>query len=146
MPHGRKQIRDAAKAQLTGLTTTGARVFAGRVESLTVVECPGLNVRVSSETPRDDMLTMLEDDAPREVQIIVEGYVNAGGEDALDQIALEIEAALEADPTIDGLVDQLTYEGTLLRRVPEGEYDHAVVTLTYSAIYIVSRTVPGAFT
>jgi len=103
-------------------------------------------VRVSSETGRDDLLTMLEDDAPREVQILVEGYVNAGGEDALDQIALEVETALEADPTIGGLVDQLTYQGALLRRVPEGEYDHAVVTLTYSAVYIVSRTDPGAFT
>lgn len=146
MPHGRKQIRDAAKTQLTALATTGARVFAGRVEPLSAAECPGLNVRVSSETTREDLITLYEDDAPREVQILVEGYVNAGGEDALDQIALEVEAALEADPTIGGLVDQLSYQGALLRRVPEGEYDHAVVTLTYSAIYIVSRTNPGAFT
>lgn len=143
MPHGRKQIRDALQAQLTGLATTAGRVFAGRVEPLGINECPGLNVRVSTETPRDDLLTMLEADAPRTVQILVEGYVGAGGESALDQIALEVEIALEAEPTIGGLVDQLIYEGTLLRRVPEGEYDHAVVTLTYSATYIVSRIDPG---
>jgi hypothetical protein len=146
MPHGRQQIRAALVAQLTGLAATGARVFAGRVEPLAVSECPGLNVRVSSETTREDLLTLLDNDAPREVQILVEGYISAGGEDALDQIALEVETALEADPTIDGLVDQLAYEGALLRRVPEGEFDHAVVTLTYSATYIVSRTDPGAFT
>lgn len=146
MPHGREQLRHAAKALLTGLPTTGARVFAGRVEPLGTDECPGLNVRVSQETPRDDLMTLLDEDAPREVQILVEGYINAGGEDALDQIAIEVEQALEGDPTIGGLVEQLAYQGTTLRRVPEGEYDHAVVALLYSATYIVSRTDPGAFT
>lgn len=145
MPHARKQIRDAVKTLLTGLPTTGVRAFAGRVEALTVAECPGLNVRVSSETARDD-LPLMEDESLRDVQILIEGYVNAGGEDTLDQIALEVEQALEANPTIGGLVDQLTYQSTTLRRVPEGEYDHAVVTLVYSAVYIVSRTNPGAFT
>lgn len=145
MPHARKQLRDALKTRLTGLATTGARAFAGRVEPLTTAECPGLNVRVSAETARDD-LTLLEDDSLRDVQIVVEGYVNAGGEDTLDQIALEVEQALEAEPTLGGLIDELTYQSTTLRRVPEGEYDHAVVTLAYSAVYIVSRTDPGAFT
>ena len=145
MPHGRAQIRDQVRLQLTGLATTGARVFAGRVEPLAVSECPGLNVRVSEETAREDLMTLFESGGPREVQIVVEGYAAAGGEDALDQIALEVETALEADPTIGGLVDQLTYQGALLRRVPEGEYDHAAVTLTYAAVYVVSRTNPGAF-
>lgn len=146
MPHGRKQIRDAVKVLLTGLATTGARIYAGRVEPLTAAECPGLNVRVSEETPIDDMRTLLEEEAFRAVGIAVEGYILAGGEEALDQIALEVEQALEADPTIGGLVDDFSYQGTQLRRVPESEYDHAVVILTYSATYIVSRTNPGAFT
>jgi len=38
MPHARKQIRDAAKTQLTGLATTAARVYAGRVEPLGTAE------------------------------------------------------------------------------------------------------------
>ena len=54
--HIRKQIRDAVKTALTGLTTTGANVFSGRVSPLKESEVPGLLIFLNGDDATEDML------------------------------------------------------------------------------------------
>ncbi len=94
--HLRKQIRDAAKAALTGLTTTGANVFSGRISPLKDSEKPGLVIFLNSDSGLPDATggdwgTVLYTGSLRIEGICSEGD---GTIDILDTIALEVETAL----------------------------------------------------
>jgi hypothetical protein len=96
--HIRKQIRDAAKAALTGLTTTGTNVFSGRVSLLKPTEMPGLLVFLNGDDGQEDAYV----DGPTEMfagTLRIEAIAAANDDtiDVLDQIAVEVEAALFAD-------------------------------------------------
>ncbi|MEY2654030.1 MAG: hypothetical protein RLZZ524_1058, partial [Pseudomonadota bacterium] len=47
--HLRQQIREAVAGAVTGLTTTGARVYQGRVYPLEDAQLPGLTVSSLAE-------------------------------------------------------------------------------------------------
>lgn len=143
MPHGRKQIRDALITQLTGLATTGARVYADRVEGLPQAELPALIVRTVGEerdTARD---TFHGTEIPRRLSIGIAARILTGGDDALDQIALEVETALESNPTLSGKLLTLRYLGAQLQRSSDGDRDHALLILNYEAQYSTLRLDPG---
>ena len=50
MPHVRQSIRDNIKTTLTGLTTTGSRVYVSRVYPLTNDNFPGLAIYTADES------------------------------------------------------------------------------------------------
>lgn len=93
--HIRKQVRDAAVADLTGLATTGANVFTARVASLTSAEMPGLVVMLRAETSQHDTMSPGPTIA-RDGRLVVEGRAQGGDglEDTLDQIAVEVETQI----------------------------------------------------
>ena len=109
--HKRQSIQAAVVAAVTGLTTTGARVYAGRVYPSGTANLPGLNVT----TPRDDV----SGDFPanrraqmRKLTITIEARVKpADGTDTpqeqMNKIEDEVQKALMADPTMGGLVQWL---------------------------------------
>lgn len=93
--HLRTQIRDAVAAALTGLPTTGARVYPSRVYPVQTADLPCLLVYAR----RDDV--QLETiHAPKYLQRTVELEVVALAkaasdlDDVLDQMCKEVEAAL----------------------------------------------------
>ena len=93
--HVRKQIRKAAIAALTDLATTGSRIYPGRVYPLAKAQLPGLLVFTPAEqSGREDSAT----DSMRDVNLTVTGLVRISEniEDELDDIALEVEQALDA--------------------------------------------------
>ena len=103
--HMRTRIRDAAKQALTGLPTTGANVFSGRVSPLKSSEKPGLLVfcfvedaghGASNGGPTSERRPILK----------VEGVASGNDElmDTLDQMALEVEQALFADEDLRALL------------------------------------------
>ena len=49
MSHVRKQIRDAVVTALTGLSTTGSRVYKSRIYPLETGKLPGLAIYTKSE-------------------------------------------------------------------------------------------------
>jgi len=103
MPHVRQLIRDDIITTVTGLTTTGSRVYPSRVYPMDANKLPGLCVYSKDET--SEPATMgFDRTMARTVSIIIESYVKAlsGYDDNLDTIALEIETALYADRTRDG--------------------------------------------
>lgn len=104
MAHVRRQIRERVGTTLTGLATTAARVYQTRTVSLPDSLLPALCIYTLSEasasehgdTPRSQM---------RELRLAIEGYARATADldDTLDQIAVEVEEAMAADRTLNGL-------------------------------------------
>ena len=95
MSHVRQQLRDAVASVLTGLTTTGTRVFTNRVYPADVSDCPCLIVRsdgddVEAQTIHQPYLQV------RQTRIQVEAYAEGvdGFDDEIDTICQEVETAI----------------------------------------------------
>lgn len=100
--HVRQQIRKAAIAALQGLATTGDRVFESRVYPLSKAKLPGLCIYTPTESSgREESPT----ESMRDVNLMVHGLVAITErlEDELDDIALEVEKALDELGEINGL-------------------------------------------
>src|SRR5574343_361509 len=108
--HVHKQIRDAVKTALTGLATTGSRVWANRLQVMQDADLPGLRIYADDETSAD-----LSMHAPgiseRQLTLVVEAVVKAvsGLDDTLDQIAKEVETALAGTITVSGKPLDIAY-------------------------------------
>ncbi len=106
MPTARQNLRAAALAALTGLSTTGARVFAPRWERpLQDSELPALLVWVDDDSSRigaPNWRSVLE----REASLIVMAVVKQAGDyDAtIEQIWAEVEPALFATYDLGGVI------------------------------------------
>ncbi len=104
MEHARKQIRDAVVSTLTGLATTGANVSVDPVYDIAEASLPALVI-----TTGDESVDITAQFAPRIYQralnLSIEGIASAtsGLADTLDQIAMEVEAAINADATLGGV-------------------------------------------
>lgn len=100
--HVRKQIRKAAIAGLQGLATTGSRVYESRVYPLAAAKLPGLCIFTPTEASgREDSPS----ESMRDVTLMIHGLVAISDklEDELDDIALEVETALDDLAEMDGL-------------------------------------------
>ena len=117
MPHQRTRIRNATVSRLLGATAAGARVYPSRVVPFRKGDLPVLCVYTLDEVADDD------GSAPRELtralDLIIEGWVMPGlnVDVALDDLALEVETAMHADPylgaphvvsAVDDTLDTLT--------------------------------------
>lgn len=100
MAHVRKAIRDNVVTTLTGLTTTGARVFPTRFYPLADAKIPSLCVYTNSESTEYSTIKKPRTKI-RTLEVMVEAYVKATEDldDTLDSIAVEIEEALANDVT-----------------------------------------------
>jgi len=103
MSHARTQIRAALVTRLTGLATTGSRVFGHRYHDFADSELPGLRVFAEDETVLDPFAMHR---SARQVTLAVECCAKqlATVEDVLDQIALEVETAVASEQTLGNLV------------------------------------------
>jgi len=103
--HARQQVREAAVADLTGLPTTGAKVFTGRVSPLLESEMPGMYVMLRDE--RADLEGQALGMLARTGNLIIEAWAQGGDglEDTLDRIGMEVETAIYgATPQLSGLL------------------------------------------
>jgi len=97
--HVRRQIREAIATAVTGLTTTGARVYQSRVYPLADANLPCLLVFSTDETSTAETIH-----APvtlaRDLRVQVTAYAKAVADldDTLDLICKEVETALMAPP------------------------------------------------
>jgi hypothetical protein len=110
MSHKRQSIRDAIVALLTGLATTGTRIYSGRVYPSGSTNVPGLNVTTPEERKSGTFPSNRKAQI-RELTVMIEARVKpADGadspQDQLDDIEAEVQAALMADVTLGGLVLQ----------------------------------------
>lgn len=139
MSHARKTIRDAVVSAVTGLTTTGTRVYPSRVFPLSDENLPGLLVYTSLEEINEEEGKQAQLQF-RNLDIVVEGYdkLTAGLDDKLDTIAGEVENALfgAGFATFDLLTTETDFEDGIEK--PVGK-----ITLTFRAQYITAEGAPG---
>ena len=136
MAHVRKNIRDKVTTTLTGLTTTGSRVFQTRLFPLATAKLPGLCIYTRSETteyatvgrPRTQI---------RELEVLVEAYVKgtASLDNMLDTIAVEIEEALYTDVTRGGYAKDTQITSFEVDYDGEGDQSVGVARFTISVTY-----------
>ena len=143
MSHVRTQIRQAVVALLNGNTEAGTRVFSSRVHPLDDAKLPALLVYTPQENMGERSMQRPRTQQ-RQLQLAVEGYVKARGDiDAeADSLALEVEQLIGADPTLSGLVKDITLDSTSTQLSGEGERPVAVITITFAALYCVKENAP----
>lgn len=144
MTHARQQLRDLAVTTLTGLTTTGANVFNGRVHPLQESELPAL-VFVYSDADPETVAQVTGSLWEREFPLAVIGVARevTGAElhDKLDLIAEEVEVAMGA-----GLAGALSVGiPTTSFDIEDDELDHAIgsVIMVFDVLYQTIAGVPG---
>lgn len=150
MAHPRKLIRHAAVALLIGANTAaGARVQATRVEPHKKSQLPAISVYTLHD-PVDQAESAQT--APRELkhdlQLEIAAWVAHSDDnpvdDRMDDIAEQIEAAMETDRYINGTAgESILIETTMQVVEDDGRSDPLVgiVTLTYAITY---RACPAA--
>lgn len=143
MSHARTQIRQAVVALLNGNTEAGNRVFSSRVHPLDDAKLPALLVYTPQENIGERSMQRPRTQQ-RPLQLAVEGYLKARGDiDAeADALALEVEQLIAADPTLAGLVKDISLESTATQLSGEGEKPVAVITLTFAVLYCVKENAP----
>lgn len=144
MTHPRKIIRDAAVTLLTGATSAGTRVTPTRVEPHKKTDLPAISVYTLSEATVDDNDGAAPRELTRVVNLEITGWVahvaTLPADDAMDALAAQIEAAMDADPYLGGAAGDSILQGTELTIIDDGDPLVGVVTLTYAVTF---RTTPG---
>ena len=136
MAHVRQSIRDNVVTTVTGLSTTGSRVFRTRVYPLETGNLPGLCVWTSTEDSTVSTLT-----APkyldREVEVIVEAYVRgtANYDNTLDTICSEVEAAMAGDLDRGDNAKDTFLTRTELEFSDEGDQPIGMARMTFTVEY-----------
>lgn len=133
MPHARQTIREAAATLLTGLSSTGSRVFQSRMVPQTTLPCLLVTTNDEEITP-GTIANLIE----RNLDLVVVGISKASAaDDALDTIAAEVETAMAG----------FAYRNELQRI--EVDFDEALekpagrIALTYRINYITAAGSPG---
>lgn len=142
--HIRRQIREAVAGAVTGLTTTGTRVFQQRVYPLETTDLPGLLV----STPREQSVgTSLG--APRVMERRVRLHVTALAratadvEDVLDQICKEVEVALAMPcAALAGIAKIISLTDTDITVTGDGDRPVGQAALTYEVLYMTAENAP----
>lgn len=138
--HARQAIRQAAAAAVTGLASTGARVFQSRMRAQEALPC----LLVTADDERIDRADMdaLEE---RELEVVILGVAKAAADvdDALDTIAEEIETAIGANNTLGGRVKRMHLAALRPEFDDELEQPVGLIRLTYRCTYFTNAGVPG---
>ena len=143
MPHVRQSIRDNIKTTLTGLTTTGSRVYVSRVYPLTDDNLPGLAIYTADES--DEYAVM---GPPRMIfrtlNVNVEAYVrgNSAYDNQIDTICSEIEVALATDTTRGGYAKDTKVLSMDAEFSGDGDQPVARATLRVQVMYATKENNP----
>lgn len=143
MAHARKTIRDRIITDLTGLATTGSRIYRSRVYPLAEEKLPGLCVYTMSE--QIDYATIGTSRLQQRVlSVVIEIYVKGTSnyDDDLDQISLEIEDALFADLTLNGNAKDLQINRFEAYFAGEGDQPLAFARMSVDVVYHTSENDP----
>ena len=141
--HIRQQIRERVGTVLNGLTTTGSNVFETRVYPLENTNLPALVIYTKDETS-EPLVISTDRVMSRELELIVEIYVKqtSNFDDEVDKICKEVEIAISADTTINGLAKDCFLQSTSIEYNTEGEKPLTFASLTFLTNYYVNETRP----
>jgi hypothetical protein len=145
MAHIRKLLRDSLTTALTGLASTGNRVYQTRVYPLAANKLPGILI-YSKEESTEYSTMGLPRIQERTVSFNVEVYVKgvSGYDNSIDQICLEIEEALYANITLGGNAANLTIRDFSADFSGNGDQPVGLATITVDVLYRVNENAPDA--
>lgn len=142
--HRRSEIREAVVALLRGATLARERVYANREKPIDATTPLPLLLIYTPDEKRDEvqnqaggpklitrMLTL-------EVQILTQAH--GPFQDLIDDVALQVENVIGADPRLGGLADDVTYLDTSLH--PVEEFGRALIgaTIHYEVEYTTDES------
>src|SRR5262245_29763898 len=136
MPHQREIVRKAVRDALIDRTDAKRRVTTTRVIPYRKTDCPAITVYTLTES-----VSEAENTAPRELtrelDVEIVGWVSEGPQmdDALDDLALQIETAIHADPTLGGAAGDMVMQSTEASVSKDGDCLLGLITLKYTATY-----------
>jgi hypothetical protein len=140
MAHPRKLIRHAVVALLSGATAAGVRVQGTRVDPHKKTQLPALSVYTLNDLADEDIST--EAEQAHALQLEIAGWVAHAdavpADDAMDDLAEQIEAAMNGDRYLSGLAGESRLVGTAMEiREEDGRSSPLVgiVVLTYEVTY-----------
>lgn len=141
--HVRTQIREQIGSTLNNLTTTGNRVYQSRVYPLETGGTPALLIYTKSEDSNPEVIgtnRLLT----RDLIVAVEIYVKATSnfDDTIDTSAKEVEIAIAADTTLNGLAKDCYLQSTEIEFNAEGEAPLATATLNFLTNYYIQEQAP----
>lgn len=149
--HLHKQIRDKIKTALTGLTTTGDRVYANRLMPMAGANLPGLRIFMDNEDAQS--LTIHE---PQFLERTLNLMVDCCGkpatsvgstplDDLLDTISKEVETALAAGIVFGATTLPIFYTGMQFQD-EQSDVPVGVKILHFSITFTAKNTTPDALT
>ena len=137
--HVRQQLREAVTAAVTGLSTTGSRVYQSRVYPLDTSSLPCL--LVTSDGDKSEAITVHSPyQQERATTIRIEGVAKAVSniDDTLDTISKEVETAIAGSST--AIVKGLIYQGAQIDYDGSGEQPIGKVTMIFAKdLYTLSN-------
>ena len=144
--HLHKQIRGAVVTKLTGLTTSGSRVYANRLAPLPDTTLPSLTITLDDETAEG--LTVHQPQAQeRTLTLAVSAMAkaSAGLDDTLDLMSKEVEIALSGGITIGGVHLDVLYTGM---QFDDEQLDKpvGVKRMTFSIVFTAMNNAPDVLT
>lgn len=144
--HLRDQILANLKTTLTGLTTTGGRVYADRTDALAADEVPGLTIVQGDESC--EYLTM---HAPRSVRasfdVDVTAYdartaAQADARKRANTIAKEVQTAIAANLSLTAVCKFVNLVQTSFDLDSEGDSPSAMARMRYQVTYCFYENAP----
>lgn len=144
--HLHRQLREALKTKLTGLTTSGARVYANRLKAMEGGNLPGL--RISMESEEAEPLTVHAPHVQERKPVVVVECC-AKGDDTLDNtldlMSKEVEVALAAGITVGSATLYPVYRGMEMDLEQVGHVV-GVKRLRFSLDYTAMSNAPDVLT
>lgn len=141
MAHPRKLIRQAVVALLASANTAaGARVQGTRVEPHKKSQLPALSAYTLNDPVNEDASTETEEAHDLELEIV--GWVAhteaLTADDAMDDLAEQVENAMKGDPYLGGKASEVVFKGTVMEVVEDDGRSNpqvGIVVLTYAVKY-----------
>lgn len=142
--HLRTQIRAAVAGALTGLATTGSRVFQSHVYKLESAGLPGLLIATESEES-----SVIEMTAPMAVerrlmlQVVALAKGTSDVDDTIDQICKEVEVALAMPcAALAGLSNSIELRSTEIDFDGDSEQPVGRATMRFEVVYFTEQNAP----
>lgn len=137
MAHPRKDIRQAVRQLLAEAGVAAGKVTATRLFPYRKGDLPAVSVYTLEEATDEDSVDTSPRELLRQLDLEIAGFVQAGDavDDAMDDLAEAIEAAMAADETLGGKAADSWLRGTTMALTGEGDAMTGMITLSYQVTY-----------
>ena len=143
--HVSQQVIDAFATTVTGLATTGARVFKGRIHNLAATDLPALRIYDDSEEVVNEVITSLPYMQHRIISLTVEALVkeNTALDTTLNTIRKEIEVAVSNNSTLSGVCKLHCFlKSADKQRDDSGDVPVGKLIMSWQAIVLTMNNAP----